>query len=196
MRILLLILLSLANIACSQKIESQQADDHVTPIEYDYVVTEVFLESPPSSTPKVSPKIDLQSDTHLSGQSGYAYKLKISDQEELIFLNYIKDYKLYSEPRLSRNGVISKIEGYEGYDDVYAGIYSIDFKISENKHYVEMDTISNGYVGTSQELNGNYQCIIIDIKNSKVVRSGVDMCDGEWKDNQWISQGKVEFDGK
>lgn len=76
------------------------------------------------------------------------YRLKISEQEELIFLNYNKEFKLYSKPRLSKNGVISKIEGYgdEYENTTYTGIYSIDIKISENKHYVKMDAISKGYV--------------------------------------------------
>lgn len=129
------------------------------------------------------------------------YRLKISEQEELIFLNYNKEFKLYSKPRQSKNGVISKIEGYgdEYENTTYTGIYSIDIKISENKHYVKMDAISKGYVELSDKdsmLHENYQCVIIDIKKSKVVWSGVQMCDGEWKDNQWISHGQVEFDGK
>ena len=127
-----------------------------------------------------------------------ANKLKITDQIELIFLTYNKEFNLYSDPRLINNEVTSKIEGY--YDDEqYTGIDSIDIKISDNKHYVKMDAIIKGYVEISDNekmLHENYQCVIIDIKNSKVVWSGVEMCDGEWKDNQWISHGKVEFDGK
>ena len=191
MRILLLILLSLANVACSQKIENQQAVNHPTPIEYGDVATNVLVPLGNSS-----PKIISQSDTYLLGQSGYAYKLKINNQEELIFLNYNKNFKLYSEPRLSKNGVISKIEGY---DDGYTGIESIDIKISENKHYVKMDAIIKGYVEISDNerwLYENYQCVIIDIKKSKVVWSGVERCDGEWKDDQWISNEQVEFDGE
>lgn len=127
------------------------------------------------------------------------YRLKITEQDELIFLNYNKEFKLYSKPRLSKNGVISKIEGYgdEYEDTTYTGIYSIDIKISENKHYVKIDAISKGYVELSDKdslLHENYQCVIIDIKKSKVVWSGVRMCDGEWKNNQWISNGQVEFD--
>ena len=126
-----------------------------------------------------------------------ANKLKITDQIELIFLTYNEEFNLYSDPRLIKNGVTSKIKGYE--DTTYTGIYAIDIKISENKHYVKMDAISKGYVELSDKdsiLHENYQCVIIDIKKSKVVWSGVRKCDGEWKDNQWISHGQVEFDGK
>lgn len=90
MRILLLILLSLANVACSQKIENQQDVNHPPPIEYGDVATNVLDPLDISS-----PKIISQSDWHLLGQSVYAYKLKINNQEELIFLNYDKDFRLY-----------------------------------------------------------------------------------------------------
>ena len=183
-RILLLILCSLANITCSQK-----AVNHSTPIEYGYVATNVLDIS--------SPEIILQSDTYLLGKPCYAYKLKINEQEELIFLTYNKEFDLYSDPRLIKNEITSKIEGYD--DDQYTGIDSIDIKISDNKHYVKMDAIIKGYVEISDNerwLHENYQCVIIDIKKSKVVWSGVQKCDGEWKGNQWISHEQVEFNGK
>ncbi len=127
-----------------------------------------------------------------------ANKLKITDQIELIFLTYNEEFNLYSDPRLIKNGVTSKIKGYDD-DDQYTGIDSINIKISENKHYVKMDAIIKGYVEISDNerwLHENYQCVIIDIKKSKVVWSGVQKCDGEWKGNQWISHEQVEFNGK
>jgi len=125
------------------------------------------------------------------------YAIKISNQTELNFLNYNNEFKLYSKPRLNKNGVIYKIEGYD--DMNFSGIDPVDIKLSKNKNYLKMDHISKGYVELSDKdsiLHENYQCVIISIKDSKVVWYGVEMCDGEWKGNQWISNDQIQFEGK
>lgn len=124
------------------------------------------------------------------------YAIKVSNRIELIFLIYSNEFKLYSKPRLNKSDVIYKIDGYD--DMNYSGVAPFDITLSKNKGYLKMDHIIKGYLELSDKdsfSHENYQCVIINIKKSKVVWSDIEACDGEWKGNQWISNGQVHFEG-
>lgn len=123
--------------------------------------------------------------------SKYALSQRISNDCELVFLKYNKDYNLYSKPRILYKNKLKKVLGF---DDInYSGA---KINISKNKKYFVLDNIIKGYVYIQNDsvLHENYNCVIIDIKNSKIVYRMQTDCGGAWNaKNQWIYDNKVLF---
>ncbi|WP_269236276.1 hypothetical protein [Flavobacterium flavigenum] len=121
----------------------------------------------------------------------YALSQKISSDYELVFLKYNKDYNLYSNPRILHKGKLKLVSAFD--ENNYSGA---KIKISKNKKYFVLDNIIKGYVYVQNDsiLHENYNCIIIDVKNSKIVYRMQTDCGGFWnKKNQWVHNNEILF---
>lgn len=127
-------------------------------------------------------------------QSGKTFPvITISKSYKLGFRTYDKEFKMYQNPFILKDGIKYKIEGYGSMNYAEGGVLGI----SPNKKYIVLDHISKGYVedGTDKKLYENYLCVIVDVPGRKVVMSMQSDCDGEWNgNNQWVSSnGRVVF---
>ena len=121
----------------------------------------------------------------------YAHSQRINNDYELVFLKYNKDYNLYSKPRILYKGKLKMVLGFD--ENNYSGA---KINISKSKKYFVLDNIIKGYVYTQNDsvLHENYNCVIIDIKNSKIVYRMQTDCAGEWNaKSQWVYDNKVLF---
>ncbi len=71
---------------------------------------------------------------------------------------------MYSNPRILYKGKLKLVSGFD--ENNYSGA---KINISKNKKYFVLDDIIKGYVYVQNDsiLHENYNCVIIDIKNSK-----------------------------
>ena len=121
----------------------------------------------------------------------YPLSQRIANDYKLVFLKHNKDYNLYSKPRILYKNKLKLISGFD--DNNYSGA---QINISNNKKYFVMDNIIKGYIYTQIDsvLHENYTCVIIDIKNSKIVYQMQTDCGGKWNTkNQWVYDNKVLF---
>lgn len=121
----------------------------------------------------------------------YAHSQKISSDYELVFLKYNKDYNLYSKPRIIYKNKLKIIIGFD--DNNFSGA---KINISKNRKYFVLDNIIKGYVYVQNDsiLHENYNCVIIDVKNSKIVYRMQTDCGGLWnKKNQWVHNNEILF---
>lgn len=121
----------------------------------------------------------------------YVLSQRISSDYELVFLKYNKDYNLYSNPRILYKGKLKTVLGFD--ENNYSGA---KINISKNKKYFVLDNIIKGYayVQNDSVLHENYNCVIIDIKKSKIVYRMQSDCGGKWnKKNQWVYKNEILF---
>jgi hypothetical protein len=121
----------------------------------------------------------------------YVLSQRISSDYELVFLKYNKDYNLYSNPRILYKGKLKIVSGFD--ENNYSGA---KINISKNKKYFVLDNIIKGYayVQNDSVLHENYNCVIIDIKKSKIVYRMQSDCGGKWnKKNQWVYKNEILF---
>jgi hypothetical protein len=121
----------------------------------------------------------------------YAHSQRISSDYELVFLKYNKDYNLYSKPRILYKNKLKIVSGFD--DNNYS---EAQINISNNKKYFVLDNIIKGYVYMQNDsiLHENYTCVIIDIKNSKIVYRMQTDCAGVWNTkSQWVYGNKILF---
>jgi hypothetical protein len=118
---------------------------------------------------------------------------KINSKCKLVFLKYEKVSNLYSNPRIIFNHKIKKIKGFD-----VENYSSKKIKISPNKKYFVMDYIIKVYIYNNDKDSTyyeNYKCVIIDVKQLKIVQFMQSDCGGEWNSkNQWVNNDAILFE--
>lgn len=122
----------------------------------------------------------------------YAATVPLGKTYTLVFLNKEANSSLYKQPRLKSRAGLKAITGFEEQNCA-----SKKVKLSPDGRYATMDHITRGYVMESERdsvFHENYSCVIVDLKQAKVVQYLQSECDGAWnKKSEWVSNDQVVF---
>jgi len=120
--------------------------------------------------------------------------IKVIHYEEfqLVFTQFNKEFRLWYSPKLVVNTDTLLIEGLANENGSELSISK-----SPNGNFFVMDNIIKGYVedGNGEKiLHENFTCIIVNVKEAKVIQNLQSECDGSWNNqNEWVSADNIVF---
>lgn len=111
---------------------------------------------------------------------------------QLLFTQFNKEFNLWYSPKLIINSDTLLIEGLANENGS-----ELSIKKSPNSDFFIMDNIIKGYVedeNGAQILHENFTCVIVNVKEAKIVQSLQSECDGSWNShNEWIFEDIIIF---